>query len=174
MVPRRRGLRAGPAGTGGVRHPAEGRVPLRQRQAGRAPAARPARAHRVPARHDVAVPGRGARPRGWRRPRGGYRRPARHRRAGAVPRRGLHADALAARPGARWGAVTRSRATLTLYAALGCLGYLLNGLGAVLPELRDELALSRAEVALYPSGFALGLLAVGSVGDRLANLLGRR
>jgi hypothetical protein len=70
--------------------------------------------------------------------------------------------------------VTRSRATLTLYAALGCLGYLLNGLGAVLPELREELALSRAEVALYPSGFALGLLALGSVGDRLAHLLGRR
>lgn len=70
--------------------------------------------------------------------------------------------------------MTRSRATLTLYAALGCLGYLLNGLGAVLPELRGELALSRVEVALYPSGFALGLLAVGSVGDRLAHLLGRR
>jgi hypothetical protein len=69
--------------------------------------------------------------------------------------------------------VIRSRATLTLYAALGCLGYLLNGLGTVLPELRDELALSRAEVALYPSGFALGLLAVGSIGDRLAHLLGR-
>jgi hypothetical protein len=70
--------------------------------------------------------------------------------------------------------VTRSRATLILYAALGCLGYLLNGLGAILPELRDELALSRVEVALYPSGFALGLLAVGSFGDRLAHLLGRR
>jgi MFS family permease len=70
--------------------------------------------------------------------------------------------------------VTRSRATLTMYAALGCLGYLLNGLGAVLPQLREELALSRVEVALYPSGFALGLLAVGGFGDRLAHLLGRR
>jgi hypothetical protein len=73
----------------------------------------------------------------------------------------------------RMDAMTRSRATLTLYAALGCLGYLLNGLGAVLPQLRDELALGRSEVALYPSGFALGLLAVGSVGDRLAQRLGR-
>ena len=49
----------------------------------------------------------------------------------------------------------RSRATLTLYASLACLGYLLNGLGVVLPQLRDELGLSRAEVATYPSAFAL-------------------
>ena len=68
----------------------------------------------------------------------------------------------------------RSRATLTLYAAFGCLGYLLNGLGVVLPELRGELGLSRAEVALYPSAFALGLLAVGVAGERLAGALGRR
>jgi hypothetical protein len=56
--------------------------------------------------------------------------------------------------------MTRSRATLALYAAFGCLGYMLVGLGAVLPELRLELDLSRAEVALYPQGFALGERAV--------------
>jgi fucose permease len=70
--------------------------------------------------------------------------------------------------------VRRSRATLTLYASLACLGYLLNGLGVVLPQLRDELGLSRAEVATYPSAFALGLLGVGVVGERVARALGRR
>jgi fucose permease len=66
----------------------------------------------------------------------------------------------------------RSRATLTLYAAFGCLGYLLNGLGVVLPELRAELALSRVEVALYPATFAIGLVAAGVAGDRAARALG--
>ncbi|HYY79726.1 MAG TPA: hypothetical protein VFD04_11155, partial [Actinomycetes bacterium] len=68
----------------------------------------------------------------------------------------------------------RTRATLTLYAALACGGYLLNGLGVVLPQLRAELGLSRVEVALYPSTFAAGLLVVGVTGDRLARALGRR
>jgi fucose permease len=70
--------------------------------------------------------------------------------------------------------VRRTRATLTLYAALACGGYLLNGLGVVLPQLRAELGLSRVEVALYPSTFAAGLLVVGVTGDRLARALGRR
>jgi fucose permease len=68
----------------------------------------------------------------------------------------------------------RSRATLTLYAAFGCLGYLLNGLGVVLPELRGELGLSRVEVALYPSTFAIGLVGAGVAGDRIARALGQR
>lgn len=68
----------------------------------------------------------------------------------------------------------RSRATLTLYATFGCLGYLLNGLGVVLPELRGELGLSHVEVALYPSAFAIGLLGVGVAGDRVARALGPR
>jgi MFS family permease len=70
--------------------------------------------------------------------------------------------------------VRRSRATLTLYASLACLGYLLNGLGVVLPQLRDELGLSRVEVATYPSAFALGLLGVGVAGERATRALGRR
>jgi fucose permease len=63
---------------------------------------------------------------------------------------------------------------LTLYASLGCLGYLLNGLGVVLPQLRGELGLSRIEVAMYPSAFAVGLLGVGVAGERVARALGRR
>ncbi|MEU6034826.1 MFS transporter [Actinomadura sp. NPDC047616] len=68
--------------------------------------------------------------------------------------------------------MTRTTGTLTRYAALGCLGYVLAGLGAILPELRAERDLPRGEAALYPSGFALGLVVVGLVGPRLVRRLG--
>ncbi|MBT2212953.1 MULTISPECIES: sugar MFS transporter [Actinomadura] len=67
----------------------------------------------------------------------------------------------------------RTAGTLGLYAAFGCLGYLLTGIGAILPELRAERGLPRAEAALYSSAFALGLVVVGLVGHRLAVRLGR-
>ncbi|XRQ05572.1 MFS transporter [Actinomadura welshii] len=67
----------------------------------------------------------------------------------------------------------RTSSTFGLYLTFGCLGYLLTALGAILPELREERGLPRAEVALYPSAFALGLVVVGIVGDRLADRLGR-
>jgi MFS family permease len=67
----------------------------------------------------------------------------------------------------------RDRATLALYGALGCLGYLFAGLGPVLPRLRDELGLGRGEVALYPSALALGLLVVGLGGHLVIPRLGR-
>ncbi|MEV4006128.1 MFS transporter [Actinomadura sp. NPDC049753] len=70
-------------------------------------------------------------------------------------------------------ATGRTAQTLGLYAAFGCLGYLLTGLGAILPQLREERGLPRAEAALYPSAFALGLVIVGLVGHRLAARLGR-
>ncbi|MEV0667475.1 MFS transporter [Actinomadura luteofluorescens] len=70
-------------------------------------------------------------------------------------------------------ATGRTRETLGLYAAFGCLGYLLTALGAILPQLREERGLPRAEAALYPSAFALGLVIVGLVGHRLAARLGR-
>ncbi|MER6808734.1 MFS transporter [Spirillospora sp. NPDC000708] len=71
------------------------------------------------------------------------------------------------------GALRRTRGTLGLYGALGCLGYMLTALGAILPQLREERGLPRGEVALYPSAFALGLVIVGLVGHRLAGRLGR-
>uniref|UniRef100_UPI001A95476B hypothetical protein n=1 Tax=Actinomadura fibrosa TaxID=111802 RepID=UPI001A95476B len=55
-------------------------------------------------------------------------------------------------------AIRRTSGTLALYGAFGCLGYLLTGLGAILPELREERGLPRAEAALYPSAFALGFV----------------
>jgi MFS family permease len=63
--------------------------------------------------------------------------------------------------------------TWGLYLAFGALGYVITGLGVILPELRLERDLPRGEAALYPSGFALGLIVVGLLGDRIARRLGR-
>ena len=68
---------------------------------------------------------------------------------------------------------SRDASTWLLYAALGCLGFLLNGLGAVLAPLQAELQVSRAQVAFYPSLFAAGLLAVGAFGGGLVLRIGR-
>lgn len=68
----------------------------------------------------------------------------------------------------------RDTATWTLYASLGVLGFLLNGLGAVLAPLQTDLGVDRADVAFYPSLFAAGLIAVGLLGDSLTRSLGRR
>jgi len=70
--------------------------------------------------------------------------------------------------------LNRTRDTLGLYAAIGCLSYLLAGMGAILPELRADRGLSRLEAALYPSAFAVGLVVIGVAGHRLARLLGRQ
>jgi fucose permease len=67
----------------------------------------------------------------------------------------------------------RGPRVLGMYAAFGCLGYLLAGLGAILPELRAERDLPRGEAALYPSAFALGLIVLGLFGHRLVTRLGR-
>jgi MFS family permease len=69
--------------------------------------------------------------------------------------------------------LTRHRSTWLLYAVLACLGFLLNGLGAVLAPLQADLQVSRAQVAFYPSLFAAGLLAVGAFGGRLVARTGR-
>jgi cyanate permease len=52
-------------------------------------------------------------------------------------------------------------------------GYLLNGLGAILQPLERQLGVSQAWVSVYPALFAIGLLVVGLVGDPLTRLLGR-
>ena len=70
------------------------------------------------------------------------------------------------------GALSRGDSTRRIYAAHGVLGYLLSGFGVILPELRQDLGLGRAEVALYPSAFALGLVLVGLCGDGLLRALG--
>jgi hypothetical protein len=67
----------------------------------------------------------------------------------------------------------RGARVLGMYASFGCLGYLLAGLGAILPELRAERDLPRGEAALYPSAFALGLIVLGLFGHHLTARLGR-
>lgn len=69
--------------------------------------------------------------------------------------------------------MTRGGPTWLLYAVLACLGFMLNGLGAVLAPLQADLQVSRAQVAFYPSLFAAGLLAVGAVGGPLVARAGR-
>jgi MFS family permease len=70
--------------------------------------------------------------------------------------------------------LARDQPTVLLYAALGVLGYLLNGLGAVLGPLQHQLQVDRAQVAFYPSLFAVALLAVGVLGGRAVQRLGHR
>ncbi len=71
-------------------------------------------------------------------------------------------------------ALVRDRPTWQLYGLLGLLGFLLNGLGAVLGPLQRQLHLERAAVAFYPSLFAVGLLAVGLAGGPVVARLGHR
>jgi predicted MFS family arabinose efflux permease len=70
-------------------------------------------------------------------------------------------------------ALSRGYATWLLYGAFGCMAFLLNGLGAVLPPLQADLRVSRGEVAFYPSLFAAGLVVVGLSGAPLVGRIGR-
>lgn len=67
----------------------------------------------------------------------------------------------------------RGTATWVLYAVLSCLGFLLNGIGAVLAPLQRDLGVDRSQVAFYPTLFAVGLLLVGLVGGSLVSRIGR-
>ena len=68
----------------------------------------------------------------------------------------------------------RTRRTWLAYLCLAYYSCLLNGLGPVLPFLRGELHLSYAETSLQTTAFALGMAAVGLLGDQLIRRQGRR
>lgn len=68
---------------------------------------------------------------------------------------------------------SRTTTTWLLYVVMGCLGFLLNGLGAILQPLQRALDVSQAWVSFYPTLFAAGLLVVGLVGAPVTRLLGR-
>ena len=70
--------------------------------------------------------------------------------------------------------LVRDRLTVVLYAALGMLGFLLNGIGAVLAPLQEQLGVSRAEVAFYPSLFAVALVITGLLGGPFVRRVGHR
>ena len=76
--------------------------------------------------------------------------------------------------GASPAVLVRDRLTLVLYAALGMLGFLLNGIGAVLAPLQEQLGVSRAEVAFYPSLFAVALVITGLLGGPFVRRVGHR
>jgi MFS family permease len=71
------------------------------------------------------------------------------------------------------GGLLRDRNTWTLYWLLGLVGFLLNGLGAALGSLKDQLHVDRSQVAFYPTLFAVGLLCIGVIGPRLVGAVGR-
>jgi MFS family permease len=60
-----------------------------------------------------------------------------------------------------------------LYIVLSCLGFLLNGLGAILVPLQKDLHVGRDQVAFYPTLFAAGLLLVGVLGGKIVGRIGR-
>jgi fucose permease len=68
----------------------------------------------------------------------------------------------------------RDAVTRLAYLMLGLWGFLLYALGPALPALRDDLDISRAAVGLHTTLLALGAIAIGAVGDRIALRLGRR
>jgi predicted MFS family arabinose efflux permease len=68
---------------------------------------------------------------------------------------------------------SRTTTTWLLYIVMGCLGFLLNGLGAILQPLERGLGVSPTWVSFYPALFAVGLLLVGLIGAPLTTLLGR-
>ena len=57
---------------------------------------------------------------------------------------------------------------------LGLWGFLLYALGPALPELREQLGVSRAVVSLHTTVIAVGAIAVGLVGERFVVRFGRR
>jgi fucose permease len=71
------------------------------------------------------------------------------------------------------GIAPRGRLTWALFLVGASGSYLLNGMGAILASLQGELGISRAEVGIYPTTFALGLLMVGLLGDRVIGRLDR-
>jgi len=77
------------------------------------------------------------------------------------------------RAAAAIGGLVRDRNTWTLYWLLGLVGFLLNGLGAALGSLKDQLDVDRSQVAFYPTLFAAGLLCIGVIGPRLVGAVGR-
>ena len=70
--------------------------------------------------------------------------------------------------------LVRDTPTLVLYAVLGVVGFLLNGLGSILGPIRRELHVERSDVAFYPTLFALALVVVGTVGGTVVTRLGHR
>jgi fucose permease len=68
----------------------------------------------------------------------------------------------------------RTRSTWLAYLLTGYFLYLQASLGPLMPLLRDELGVGYAAASLHFSAFALGVLVMGLLGDRLSGAFGRR
>jgi MFS family permease len=68
----------------------------------------------------------------------------------------------------------RDLATWYSYLALGFFTYLLTIQGNILPFLKQELDLSYRVVSLHSAAIAVGMIAVGLLGDRVVRRWGRR
>lgn len=67
----------------------------------------------------------------------------------------------------------RGRLTWALFLIGGSTSYLLNGMGAILAPIQEELGASRAEVGVYPTLFAVGMLLTALPGGRVIARLDR-
>ena len=70
--------------------------------------------------------------------------------------------------------MNRTVSTWAAYGTLALLGFWLNGMGSILAPLRSDLGVDRAQVAFYPSLFAVALVVTGLTGERVVGALGRR
>ncbi|MCP4381704.1 MAG: MFS transporter [Hyphomicrobiales bacterium] len=67
----------------------------------------------------------------------------------------------------------RGPVTWYTYLLLGCFTYVISIQGNILPFLKAELDLSYAAVSLHTSAIAIGMLMVGSIGERVVRRFGR-
>ncbi|MEJ7653375.1 MAG: hypothetical protein WKH64_08525 [Chloroflexia bacterium] len=67
----------------------------------------------------------------------------------------------------------RDRSTWLAYIMLGYFAYTQAALGPIMPFLRAELKIGYTVGALHLSAFAVGMIAVGLFGDRIAERRGR-
>jgi hypothetical protein len=68
--------------------------------------------------------------------------------------------------------LARDRLTWWSYGVLASFAFVLNGLGPVLVDLREELDLSRTVAGLHSTGLAAGVLLAGVVGEALRRAVG--
>ena len=66
----------------------------------------------------------------------------------------------------------RDRLTWWSYAVLASFAFVLNGLGPVLLDLREELDLSRTMAGLHSTGLAVGVLLAGVIGEAARRAVG--
>ncbi|MDQ6922246.1 MAG: hypothetical protein M3170_11665, partial [Candidatus Dormibacteraeota bacterium] len=70
--------------------------------------------------------------------------------------------------------VSRGLTTWLSFLLLSLFNFLLTSLGASSERLRSELGLSRTQVGLHATVFAVGVIAAGLTANRMSRRFGRR